>query len=374
MAPTRELIPHLYLHVPFCRRLGPYGDQAVTPGEVPDPGVWLQAVGSELRLRRDAGEAPSEPLETLLVGGGAPSTLGPGLMSGIRELLGAPAVEGIGEWSAEADPEDVTPELLDGWRRGGLTRLNLGVHTFHGPALEWLGRGHDPSAGEAAVSAAARSGLPTWGVDLLFGLPPEAGQDPLADVERAGALDIPHISLYELTGEVREGPRSDPDARADTYLLLVDRLESLGYEAYEMTSFARPGHASLHGLALWRGRPYLGLGPGAHSHPSRDRRSWNLREWDAYASSVRTGTLPREGEETLTPDQARLERLWSGLRLREGLPRSRLAPGGVEAEKLLDRWIHAGWARQDPDRVALTPRGWLLLDDLVTALSLVLDR
>jgi oxygen-independent coproporphyrinogen-3 oxidase len=224
-------------------------------------------------------------------------------------------------------------------------------------------------------------------VDLLFGLPEEAGSDPAEDVRRAADLEVPHVSLYELVAEpgtplstrIERGEVSlpGPDAQADTYLELVGVLKREGYEPYEMTSFARPGHASRHTLALWRGRPYLGLGPGAHSWVG-GRRSWNLRDWRAYSTRARDAVTPRAGAERPDAEAAALERAWSRLRLREGASRAELAadpdPGTADEVRrridgLVEGWIRRGWARPEPGRVALTPEGWLRLDDLAPALA-----
>ena len=372
-------VSHLYLHVPFCRRHCPYCDYAMTTERPPAEGSWCDALAEELRLRGGVGML-SRPLATVLVGGGTPSTLGPGLAGAVRSLVGRELVDGVEEWTIEANPEDVTCELLDAWRRGGVTRLGLGIQSLQAPALAWLGRSHGPGEGRDALRRVGRSGFPTWSVDLLYGLPAHLDASPVDSLREVVAAGAPHISVYELVAEPGRGPAgnqaSDPagdqahqleadDRAATEYLEISAFLHSEGYEAWEMMSFARPGHASRHGLGVLRGESFLGLGPSAHSrHLGRAR--WNLRDWQRYSMSLREGRIPEEGAERIGAAASRLESIWAGLRLAEGVPADGLTP---VARELVSRWSRIGLAREDAARVALTPEGWLRLDELAVALD-----
>jgi len=323
------------------------------------------------------------------VGGGTPSTLGPGLAEAVRALVGSERIDGVEEWTIEANPEDVTDELLDDWQRAGVSRPGLGIQSVQAPVLAWLGRRHGPGESRDAMRRVSRSGFPTWSVDLLYGLPAHLESDPLDSLREVVGAGAPHISVYELAtdsgaparaapigtapvdaalpgGDPRQADDQDADDRAATeYLEISAFLRSEGYEAWEMMSFARSGHVSRHGLGVLRGESFLGVGPGAHSRHLGHAR-WNLRDWQRYWMSLREGRVPEEGAERIGAAAERLESIWTGLRLAEGVPSDGLTPA---ARELVSRWVRIGLAREDATRVALTPEGWLRLDELAVALD-----
>jgi len=363
-------VPHLYLHVPFCRSHCSYCDYAVTTVRAPTGSVWRDAVQEELRLRGGV-DLLASPLATVLVGGGTPSTLGPGLAEEVRALVGTERIDGVEEWTIESNPEDVTRELLDGWRSAGVTRPSLGIQSLQAPVLAWLGRAHGPEEGRDALRLVSRSGFPSWSVDLLFGLPGQLDANPMGSVREVVAAGAPHISVYELVADsgIPPGEQSkaeDADDRAaEEYLEISAFLRSEGYEAWEMMSFARPGHASRHGAGVLRGESYLGLGPGAQSrHLGRAR--WNLRDWQRYWMSLQEGRVPEEGAEHIGVEADRLESIWAGLRLADGVATDSLTPA---AREMVSGWVQFGMAREDSTRVSLTPEGWLRLDELAVALD-----
>jgi len=362
---------HVYLHVPFCRSHCPYCDYPVCADSAPDLEGWLRAVGEELRLL-GAGALRDTPLDTLLVGGGTPSTLGPGLGAGIRDILGDERLEGIGEWTVEVNPEDVTPALLREWRDVGVTRLSVGVQSLEGDILEWLGRRHSPDVARRALDDIRGSDFPSWSVDMLYGLPVTSRDSPLRSVREMIDMGVPGVSLYELLiepgapgAESMGAELADSDARAAQYGELVALLKSEGYEWTEMTACALPGHHGLHMAAVLRGEPVLGLGPGANTR-ARGQARWNLRDWHSYMVATAEGRLPLAGEEVLDASEMRLEALWSGLRLAEGVPRTMLT---AEGRMLAEDWAGLGLAHRDHERLRLTPEGWMRLDDLVLRLE-----
>jgi oxygen-independent coproporphyrinogen-3 oxidase len=156
----------------------------------------------------------------------------------------------------------------------------------------------------------------------------------------------------------------------EEYLEAAERLVSAGYEHYEVSNFARPGHRSRHNQVYWSGRPYLGMGNGAHSFLPPERR-WNVRSWTAYQVRVVEG-LPLEDRESVEGAARRLEDVWLGLRTDQGLPVD-WEPGGPAA-RLVDRWAASGWVATRGGRLVATARGWLLLDRLAVELEAALER
>lgn len=371
----------LYVHAPFCARRCSYCDFAVVVRPRGDADAWAEALRAELELVEREGVFTLAPrLETLYVGGGTPSLLGPGAMRSLAGVLGPELVSAPDlEWTAEANPESFTPDVAASWRAAGVSRVSLGVQTFHGPALRWMGRLHGADGAHAAVATARDAGIHEISIDLIFGLPQSTGRDWRSDLEEAVALDVPHLSLYGLTVEpstplgraVAEGRVSpvDEERYRDEYLLASELLRVAGYEHYEVSSFARPGHASRHNRVYWDGRPYLGIGNGAHSYAPPLRR-WNVRDWTDYRGRVLAGRSPEEARERVGEAARRTERIWLGLRTSEGL----LAPEpGSYAGETTDRWRAEGWAALEGGRLRLTPRGWLILDELSIQLDAVYD-
>ena len=370
----------VYVHAPFCKRRCFYCDFAVDVRGEGDLEAWSSAVGRELALLDAAGIRLAPRLETLFVGGGTPSLLGPGAMEALAGVLGPERLADPDlEWTAEANPESLTRELAAAWRNAGLNRLSLGVQSFHESVLRWMGRLHGAGGARAAVDAARAAGIENVSVDLIFGLPESLGRDWAADLAAAAALEVPHISLYGLTAEagtplgrrVAEGRVRMPEDEGyrEEYLLAHRVLTSRGYEHYEVSNFALPGFQSRHNRRYWDGSPYLGLGNSAHSFLPPVRR-WNLRSWSDYLHCVQEGRLPEEDREEVAGSEAVLESVWLGLRTREGIPDSWLSPPA--ARDLADRWRSRGWAEEEAGRLRLTAEGWLLLDELAVELARVL--
>lgn len=372
-------LEHLYLHVPFCLRRCSYCDFAVTATREPPIEAWLEAIGLELERQLEAGPwARPVVLRTLYIGGGTPSLLGAGGMEALAERLArqvsfAPDVE----WTAEANPETLTTGLAREWRSAGVNRISLGVQSFDERVLRWMGRLHGSEGPGRAVAAARWAGIEDVSIDLIFGLPERLGRDWSADLERALALEPTHLSLYGLTAEsatplgrwVAEGRESlaSEEAYEREYLEAAARLSAAGFVHYEVSNFALPGRESWHNGAYWRGVPYLGLGPGAHSY-APPRRYWNVRDWLDYRSRLVSGGLGVEAGEEVLGGAAALERTWLGLRTRGGLE------GLSERQEVLaGSWEQAGLARREEGVLTLTARGWLQLDRLAVEMDVLAE-
>lgn len=375
--PVSDATLSVYVHAPFCARRCTYCDFAVTVDREGGHDAWLRAISMEWDqiLREELFSFP-KPLETLYVGGGTPSLLGTRAMRGLASVVGSGLLSHPRlEWTAEANPESFTPAIARSWRRAGVNRVGLGVQSFHGPALAWMGRLHGSAGAAEAVRTARRAGFRNVSADLIFGLPRRLARDWSDDLERALDLRVEHMSLYGLTVEPRtqlgravadERERVASEGRyRDEYLEAVERLTGAGYLHYEVSSFAMPGRESRHNAVYWSGRPYLGLGNGAHSFRKPMRR-WNLRDWREYSTSVGRGGSAIAGHEVLDRAALRLERIWLGLRARGGVS---LASIPARAASVTERWMRRDWARAEAGRLRLTVEGWLLLDALAIELD-----
>src|SRR5947207_6729029 len=373
-------MPHLYLHVPFCVRRCSYCDFAIAVRKRIPAREYVDAVLRELEMVRaaDPGAVPRGALETVYLGGGTPSLLPPDalatLVTSLLDAFGATSSRDAVEVTAEANPEDLTPELARVWRRVGINRVSLGAQSFDDRVLTWMHRSHDATRIATAVRTLRDAGIDNISLDLIFALPAELKRDWERDLELALSLGPDHLSLYGLTVEERtplarwisRGAIAPPedDRYADEYLLAHVRLAAYGYHFYEVSNACRDERLSLPDWAYWSGRPYLALGPAAHSYDGR-ARSWNLPAWPAYAPAIVAGPSPIASSEVLTPAQRELERVYLALRTDRGVPlAARCRPVPPVAA-----WVEKGWVEIRDERLVCTPSGWLRLDSLVRDLT-----
>ena len=364
---------HLYIHVPFCGRRCTYCDFAIAVRRVVPVREYIDAITAELVTRAES--APFGPLATIYLGGGTPSKLGTdGIGELMRALREAPELQVAGdvEITIEANPEDVTAESAEAWAAAGVTRSSVGVQSFNPAVLAWMHRAHDAAAVTSAVADLRAAGISDISVDLIFGVPASLGRDWQDDLTRAQELGTQHLSVYGLTiephtplgrwsarGEVVEATE---DTFADEFLAAHESLSGAGFEHYEVSNYALPGHRSTHNSAYWRRVPYLGLGPSAHSFDGQTRRS-NEREYEAWRALLASGTDPLATEELLTPDNRVAEDVYLGLRTDGGLE--------LRASELTVAmpWTRSGWGQLQGARLVLSAEGWLRLDSFAAVLT-----
>lgn len=372
----------LYLHVPFCSRVCPYCDFAVTTGGPGRRAAFADALVAEIALWE------GEPLsfDTVYLGGGTPSALSPAELARILEAVRSRfSLQPDTRIFLEANPEDATPAALAAWRGLGVNTLSLGVQSFDAESLVFLGRRHDPAEARAAVAAALSAGFDTVSLDLIFGLP---GQTPATwrrDLEEAARLRPDHVSCYQLT--VHEGTRfgtlrdrgalaelPEPE-QAALFALTHEVLGAAGYEGYEVSNFARaPEHRSRHNLKYWDHTPYLGLGPSAHSFDGR-RRWWNERRLAEWQARLARGEWPVAGSEELAPGDLALETLMLGLRTRAGVDLGRFRERfgfdlAVNNRPLIERLVEQRLLEPDPARLAPTTSGLAVADALARSFEI----
>ena len=366
----------LYIHVPFCPQRCPYCAFATVVGQEDRHGLYAEAICREI----ESWAHLSGPVETVFLGGGTPSQVEPTL---IGQMLEA-AQNHLGlhpdaEISVEVNPGTVDREKFARLKALGCNRISIGAQALRDADLRHLGRQHSAADVERAYAAARAAGFANVSLDLVANAPGGSEADWHFSVERAIALAPEHLSVYSLTIEdgtifsqrQRQGllePVAD-DRQARTLEWTDAQLVTAGYEHYEISNYARLGYRSRHNWGYWTGVPYLGVGLGAHSFID-GKRFWNTRDLNAYLDSMHQGQSPCAGEETISPGEARRERLWLGLRTIEGVKLTEAEIDRLKGSRRFADLEKVGYAVLESQRLRLTRAGFLLAD----ALSLELDR
>lgn len=367
-----------YIHIPFCAARCGYCDFNTYThtdfGGGASLATFAQTICSEIEASAALlGEV--EPLTSVFFGGGTPTMLPPAdvidILNQLRRIF---TIADGTEVTIEANPESVTPASLAELRAGGFNRISFGMQSAAPHILATLQRAHTPGNVRAAALAARELGF-DYSLDLIYGTPGESMDDWEESVSAAIDLQPQHISAYALSVEphtpmgraIARGELSwpDPDDQADKYERVDDMLRVAGYEWYEISNWAQPGHESRHNVNYWKNGNWWGYGPGAHSHID-GMRWWNLKHPVAYAKALVEQKLPAADCEYLTPQEIREEYLLMGIRLRTGID----IPSGTDPQKL-DELIADGLIDSDAahrGRVRLTRTGRLLADVVTRAL------
>jgi oxygen-independent coproporphyrinogen-3 oxidase len=289
-------------------------------------------------------------------------------------------VETDAEITMEANPDDVTSEFVAMLQKLPINRISMGTQTFDDERLKFLHRRHTASQVPLAVSALRQAGFNNISIDLMYGFPNQTLDEWKADIDEALRLDVEHISTYCLMyeegtalyrlleqGKVQE---IDEELERQMYYTLIERLESAGYEHYEISNFARPGYRSRHNSSYWHGVPYIGVGAAAHSYDIKTR-SWNVADIRQYIEGMERGERISD-EETLDEDTRYNDTITVSLRTSDGLDLSKLS----EKQRRYcmanaQRHIDANLLKLNEKHLALTKDGMFVSDMVMSDLIMI---
>jgi len=314
----------IYIHIPFCKQACNYCNFHFSTS-LKFKEELVNALSQEIGDRRSYLE---QPLETVYLGGGTPSLLGGGdldkIFSAIRTHF---TFDQLKECTLEANPDDINVSFLEQLKATPVDRLSIGIQSFRAADLEFMNRAHNAEEAIQAVGRAQQAGYDNITIDLIYGTPGLSNRDWKENLERAIDLGVQHISSYALTVEektalahqIDKGKTPEPQSEqaAEQFEILVETLCSNGFEHYEISNFAKPGHYAIHNTNYWKGAHYLGIGPSAHSFNGLSRQ-WNIANNALYMKGI-FGADPVQEIEWLSEADQINEMLLTGLRTMWGV-------------------------------------------------------
>lgn len=371
----------IYLHVPFCHKACSYCDFHFSTN-LKNVDEMVVAIQKEIVLQK--GFFEGRPLiETIYFGGGTPSLLpAVGLGSILDSLQETFLISQNPEITLEANPDDLSTQKLKEIKAMGINRLSIGIQSFSDADLLLLNRNHNAQQADRSVKAAQDLGFENITIDLIYGVPNSGTKQWHANVAHAIALQVPHVSAYALSVEektllhhqVATGILTpEPDAAHEAqYFHLIDRLADAGIVQYELSNFAKQGFRSRHNGAYWKGTPYLGLGPSAHSFQGHVR-SWNVANNASYIRALEEGKLATANKELLSERDQLNEYLMTQLRIVEGIDLGIMKDRWgfdllSEEEESVTKWREAGLVKLEKNTFRLSRQGLMVSDAIIREL------
>lgn len=309
----------IYIHIPFCKQACHYCDFHFSTS-MGKKEAMVFALIKELELRKT--EFKDELVETIYFGGGTPSVLETEEIETIIETIYSNfKVSKDPEITLEANPDDLSEEKINQLAKSPINRLSIGIQSFFTEDLRLMNRAHSAEEAIESLSLATRQ-FDNISIDLIYGIPGMSNERWKENIAKALSFDIPHISSYALTVEpktalasfIKKGivPPVEDEVAQEHFNILLEEMEKVGFESYEISNFGKPGYFSKNNTAYWQQKKYIGIGPSAHSFDGK-RRGWNINNNPKYIKALEEDILPIEIEELSVKDQYN-EYVMTGLR------------------------------------------------------------
>jgi len=316
-------------------------------------------------------------VETIYFGGGTPSLLE---IEELRMILfrikDVFTTRKEIELTIETNPDDIDESKLHEWRSMGINRLSIGIQSFFDEDLVWMNRAHTKKQALQSI-VLSKKYFSNITADLIYGTPLTTNEKWKQNLDKAIALEIPHLSCYALTVEPKtpldkmirhfENAPVDPGLQSEQFLLTMEILTKAGYEHYEISNFAKPGYRSRHNSSYWSGEKYIGLGPSAHSYNGKSRQ-WNVSNNNIYIKALNENSLSFEAE-NLTTVQKFNEYIMTSLRMVEGLSLDKFTVADQKKiQQQARKYVEWGMMEQQQQYLRLTNKGKLMADGIAADL------
>ena len=371
----------IYIHIPFCKQACYYCDFHFSTS-LKKKDQLISALAKELQLRKD--EFKNTTVETIYFGGGTPSLLSieelQFLIDTVHENY---SVATSPEITLEANPDDLFEEKIIELSQSPINRLSIGIQSFYEKDLKLMNRAHNSEEAKKCLKIATQY-FDNISLDLIYGIPNSTSQEWLKNIETALSFGVPHISSYALTVEPKTALANfidkgiiddvDDEVAHQQFHQLIEQLEEAGFEHYELSNFAKPGYYSKNNSAYWLGKPYIGIGPSAHSF-NGDQRAWNVKNNSIYIKKIEENVLLLEIE-TLTKNDKYKEFVMTGLRTIWGVSLSKIEDKfGLHYKNFLIKeaqfYINEQLLYIEKDSLKATKKGKFLTDGIASELFML---
>ncbi|MBN2766787.1 MAG: radical SAM family heme chaperone HemW [Paludibacteraceae bacterium] len=372
----------IYIHIPFCKQRCTYCDfyTQVAPQMIPD---LVNALCREMDIRSDYNQHAT--IDTIYFGGGTPSLLSAAQFNLIfSAIFSYFSVCSDAEITFEANPDDLSPEFFSEIRKLPFNRISIGIQSFDDNDLKAINRRHTAQQAESAIMLAREAGFRNISIDLIYGLPGQTLSAWEKQLDKGLNLQPEHISIYGLTYEKdtklwkqrEKGLISvvNEEQMIDMYELLIDKTAQAGYEAYEISNFAKPGFRSRHNSAYWKLTPFIGLGPSAHSFDGNSRQ-WNIASTRKYIDAIAHNNIFFE-KEALSDNEKFNDFVMISLRTKEGIDTEIIYKlFGSKLSALLNfnvaKYIESGHIISENKKLFLSLKGIHISDAIISDLMFV---
>lgn len=375
LATTANNKASIYLHIPFCKQACVYCNFHFSTS-LTQKGDVVSAMMREIEMQREY--LHGAEIETVYFGGGTPSLLTADEINRLFDTICKTfPVNALKECTLEANPDDLSKEYLRSLRGTPVSRFSIGVQSFRDEDLKYMRRAHNAQQADSAIKAAQDAGFEHLTIDLIYGVPGMSDAAWKENLSMVKQLSIPHFSSYALTVEEKtalqyaiaqkKAAPVDNEQSAAQFEILMDTTKEMGYEHYEISNLALPGKYAVHNTNYWRGLPYLGIGPSAHSFDGDRRRRWNVANNALYSKSILQESKLAYEEEVLTAEERLNEYIMTSLRTQWGCDLAHITAGwdatcAKEVLRQSELFQEKKWVIQDGDKLLLTNKGKLFAD------------
>ncbi len=370
----------IYIHIPFCKQACNYCDFHFSTS-LQNKDALVKSILSEIDLRKNY--LADKTIETIYFGGGTPSLLSEKesflILEKIYKLYN---VSRDAELTMECNPDDLSEEKLKELKRLEINRLSIGLQSFNEEELVWMNRAHTAKESEFSVKRAQDKGFENLTIDLIYGSKFSNLVNWKKTLDKAIALDVKHISSYNLTIEektklghdlkVKKEVAIDDEKSSELFLEMIDRLEKNNFIHYEISNFGKDGFFSIHNSNYWKGEHYLGLGPSAHSFDGVSRQ-WNISNNNLYGKRISENKDDYFEKEILTEKEKFNEYILTSLRTIWGVELNYLKSNFNEEFvnlflKQIEIYIRSETIIATNETYTLTEKGKLLADKIASEL------
>lgn len=372
----------IYVHVPFCRQKCYYCDFYKTVNTSQKENfIW--AIQKEANKRKTYIE--SVAIETIYFGGGTPSVLKTGELAEIIQFFKSEFdVDPDGEFTLEANPDDLSPDYLYGLLAAGINRLSIGLQALQNEHLKRMNRRHDAEQAISSVKNAEKAGFKNISVDLIYGLPGLTNSQWKNTLEQVFSLPFQHLSAYHLTyhqgtpfytwlkkGTIKElGEKKS----LEQFEMLISTAKKFDFEHYEISNFAKNQLYSKHNTSYWTGKKYLGLGPSAHSFNGNSRQ-WNMAHIDGYLKALKNNLRFFEVE-ILSENEKFNEYILTRMRTIWGVKEKEIEEQFgtkllLHFQEEVKKYLIYGMVKKENGTVTFTRKGLFISDDILSNLMII---